>query len=214
MTLRAHAEPRIPDAGAISDRRMGRALGTGARCALAVAFVLAALLAGFGWLYVLRGLGWLRGGPGVPDSLPLLQLAGFDVQPLGRVLVAWLAAGIVAGFLLINVRRLWRALFAGAAALILLLLGSQAAFALTRNLRLSDVIWSRRPGLGPWLEALLFAVGCAIPGRLPRALRAGDRPGGAGGRLAWPRFFGDRSLSSREDGDAREHERDSEHMAD
>ena len=55
--------------------------------------VLVGLLAGYGWLYVLRGLGWLGAGPAVGDALPLLQLAGFDGQPLLRVVVAWLLAG-------------------------------------------------------------------------------------------------------------------------
>ena len=61
--------------------------------------VLVGLLAGFGWLYVLRGLDWLGVGPRIADALPLLQLAGFDGQPLLRVVVAWVLAGALAGVL-------------------------------------------------------------------------------------------------------------------
>jgi hypothetical protein len=42
--------------------------------------------ASVGLLYHLRHLRWLAIGPRIPDSLPLLQLAGFDGQPLARVL--------------------------------------------------------------------------------------------------------------------------------
>jgi hypothetical protein len=48
---------------------------------------------------------------------------------------------------------------------ILLLIASQAADALARNLRFRDVLVTREPGLGPWLEALAFAIGCALPRR-------------------------------------------------
>src|SRR5581483_5207854 len=62
-----------------------------ARGALVLPVVVVALLVGIGWLYVLRGLGWFGFGPRVHDSLPLLQLAGFDAQPLARLAVGWLA---------------------------------------------------------------------------------------------------------------------------
>lgn len=122
------------------------------------------LVAGVGWLYLLRGLGWFALGPPVGDSLPLLQLAGYDSQPLARVIVAWLAAGLVAGLVLVRMPRLRRVAVIGIPGLVLLLLASQASFALTRNVRLSDVIWTRHPGTGPWLEGVVFAVGCLLPG--------------------------------------------------
>jgi hypothetical protein len=139
--------------------------------------VVLGLLTGIGWLYVLRGLGWLGAGPKVRDALPLLQLPGLDSQPLVRVLFAWVIAGALTAVPLIRVPRVRRAAVAGAVAIVLLLLASQAAFALARNLSFSDVLWSRRPGFGPLLEGLLFAAGCALPGPKPRGhgLHSGHR---------------------------------------
>ena len=73
---------------------------------VAAAVVLAFLAVGVcslvavGLLYSLRGLQPLAIGPSVPDALPLLQLAGFDAQPLAATVVASLAAGAVLGLAL------------------------------------------------------------------------------------------------------------------
>jgi hypothetical protein len=141
----------------------------------AVLIVLVGLLAGTGWLYVFRGLHWFGLGPRVGDSLPLLQLAGFDGQPLLRVAVAWLLAGGLAGVALIRVHPLRRSLFAGVLCLVVLLLASQGAYALARNVRLSGIVFSRSPGLGPVVEAIVFALGCLLPGSLARRQRPGTR---------------------------------------
>jgi hypothetical protein len=85
-----------------------------------------------------------------------------------------------------------RTLVALLPALILLVVASDASFALTENLRLSSVLSSRVPTSGAWLEALLFAVGAAVSGLaigrlpklrgaqirelLPRTRRVGTRP--------------------------------------
>ena len=175
-----------------------------------VVSLLLGLLAGFGWVYVLRGLGWLGGGPQIADSLPLLQLAGFDGQPLLRVVVAWVLAGVLAGLPLVRVRPARRALITGALGLVALLLASQAASALTHNLRFSDVVWHRAPGPGPWLEALCFAVGCSLPQRLV------GRQQGPGSRPIWGRL-GDRGhlgLSLSQQRDAPEHDRNRGQMGD
>ncbi len=140
-------------------------LGTGAAIILTL---LATLLAGVGWLYALRGLGWLSGGPKISDSLPLLQLSGRDAQPLERVVVAWLAAGLVAGVVLRRLPRSGRAAAAGVIGLVVLLLASQASFSATRNVSFGHALFSRTPGLGPWLEAGMFTVGCLLPGRASR----------------------------------------------
>ena len=166
--------------------------------------VLVGLLTGFGWIYVLRGLGWLGAGPQIADSLPLLQLAGFDGQPLLRVVVAWMLAGALAGLPLVRVRPARRAAVAGVLGLVALLLASQAASALTHNLRFSDVLWHRTPGLGPWLEALCFAVGCSLPQRFVGRLQGpGSRP--IRGRLGHRGHLG---LGSSQQWDASEHDRD------
>jgi hypothetical protein len=123
------------------------------------------VLGGFGWLYLFHVWGWLDAGPRVGDALPLLQLASADGQPLLALLVAWLLAGAVVGLFLIHWSPGRRTLIGGIVALILLLVASQAADALARNLRFRDVLFTREPGLGPWLEALVFAIGCALPRR-------------------------------------------------
>ncbi len=164
------------------------------------------LLAGYGWLYVLRAAGWFAAGPKVGDSLPLLQLAGFDAQPLSRVVVAWLLAGALAGLALIRAGPGRRAVLAGVLALLLLLLAAQAAYALARNLRLTDVLLSRDPGLGPWLEAVLFGAGCALPrGFVPGRKRKRVRSVAAVPMLGELRHLG---LGGGQHRDAAEHDGD------
>lgn len=172
------------------------------------------VLTGYGWLYLLRDAGWLSAGPRVVDSLPLLQLAGFDGQPLAAVVVAWLLAGALSGVISVRVSPARRALAAGLLGLVLLLLASQASYALARNLRFGAILLTRSPGPGPWLEALMFAIGCALPrgpilgrSRWPRrwALSAGRAGPGALGHLG---------LSRGELGHATQHDRDGDHMGD
>jgi hypothetical protein len=185
-----------------------RAAGAGASF---VVVVVLGLLAGDGWLYILRGVGWFAVGPAVGDSLPLLQLAGFDGQPLLRVALAWLLAGGVAGLALTRVSPRWRAGLVGVLALVLLALASQASYALARNLRFTSVLLNRGPGLGPWLEALLFTAGCVLPRRSvsrPRRRRV-RRPPVLSARS--PGHFG---LGGGEDGNAAEHDRDRHQVGD
>jgi hypothetical protein len=151
------------DAPPIATKRATRVLLTASGAAGAVLILVLSLLAGVGWLYLLRSLGWFTLGPRLGDSLPLLHLAGFDGQPLVRDAVAWLLAGIVFGLALIRIAPWRRALLAGVLGLALLLFASQAAFALAENLRLSAVLVDRAPGVGPWFEALVFAAGSALP---------------------------------------------------
>jgi CubicO group peptidase (beta-lactamase class C family)/enterochelin esterase-like enzyme len=138
---------------------------------LAVAALVLCALAALGLLYQLRQLRVLALGPRVADALPLLQLAGFDAQPLARVLAAMLAAGVVLGLALIRLDRRRRVVLVGVFALLVMLIGSDASYALARNLRLGEVLLNRAPGLGPWLEALALAAGSALPGRLAATLR-------------------------------------------
>jgi hypothetical protein len=134
-------------------------------------------LSGVGLLYSLRQLHWLTVGPSVPDALPLLQLAGFAGQPFGRVLAAWVPAGVILGLALIRFSASRRTLLILLFGAVLLLLASDASYALARNLRLGNVLLNREPGLGPWLECLLLAAGGALPRawsrRHPRAAARG-----------------------------------------
>lgn len=162
--------PAADLAGGALGGRTARKVSLAARGTGMALVLLLGLLAGIGWLYALRGLGWLDAGPRVRDALPLLQLPGLDAQPLARLALAWIAAGAITALPMLRLGRAPRALIAWAVATALLLLASQVSFALARNLRLSDVIWTRSPGPGPWFEALLFAFGCALP-----AAKAGSR---------------------------------------
>jgi hypothetical protein len=152
------------------------ARATGAFLAIPVVMV-GGMLAGDGWLYLLRSLNWLGFGPRVGDALPLLQLAGFDGQPLARIVVAWLLAGALTGGILVELSPQRRFLVAGILGLALVLFAAQAAYALTRNLRLADVLLTHSPGVGPVLEALLFAIGCSLPRALPHRQQRGARRG-------------------------------------
>jgi hypothetical protein len=191
-------------AGILRHRHIPAALSIAASGVAFTLAVLAGLLAGEGWLYVLRGIGWLHSGPSIADSLPLLALAGADGQPLLRVTVAWLLAGALTGIALIPLAPPHRAALAGALCLILLLVASQASYALARNLPFSGVITSRAPGAGPWVEALLFAVGCALPGRAVAGMQRVRR-------VKRPREFptvGEFGLRGGEDRNAAEHDGD------
>jgi enterochelin esterase-like enzyme len=161
-----------PGGGALATRAkpalravLGIALG-------GVALVVCSLVA-LGLLYQLRELGWLAGAPHIPDALPLLQLAGFDAQPAARVVVASLLAGAVLGLALVRVDRWRRFVIVALVAALLLVLGSDASYALARNLRFEPILVNRTTPVGPWLGALVLAAGCALPGQIRSAhLRA------------------------------------------
>jgi hypothetical protein len=194
------------DSGVLAVRRLPRAAGVAGGTAAFTLAVILGLLAGYGWLYVLRGTGWFASGPSVGDSLPLLQLAGSDGQPLLRVAVAWVLAGGLVGLATVRVPSLRRGALAGALGLVLLLLASQGAYALARNLKFSDVLFSRSPGLGPWLEGALFAAGCALPRRfVSRADRRRACRAAASGPVV-PRRH--RGLGGGQDGDTAQHDAD------
>lgn len=185
-------------------------LRRGSGTAVSVVIVLAGLLAGTGWLYLLRGLQWLRLGPRIPDALPLLQLAAADGQPLLRIVVAWVLAGALTGVALSEVTPYRRAGLAFVLALVVLLLASQASYALARNVPFTSTVFSRTPGLGPVLEACAFALGCF----LPRAADRGQRPGSRRRSLASVLSgFDDRGVSGGERRDAGQHGRDRQPVA-
>jgi enterochelin esterase-like enzyme len=142
------------------------------RWAAAAVLVLVSVFVGIGLLYAVHGLGWLPIGPRIPDSLPLLALAHHDAQPVARVALAWVATGAAFGILTAWIAPQRRLLAALLPALILLLLASDASFALAQNLRLGGVLWSRIPPSGAWLGALLFALGAAIPQPVLRLRRS------------------------------------------
>jgi hypothetical protein len=129
------------------------------------------LFAGSGLLYLLRDQTWLAAGPRLGDALPLLVLAGHDGQPLALIAVAWGLAGLGFGVAVVRTRPLARAFAAAVIAALLVAFAADAADALARNLRLSDVLAHRIPGPGVWAEVVLFALGAWAPRRLAFAPR-------------------------------------------
>jgi hypothetical protein len=182
--------------------RLARGSGIAIGSVLAV---IVAQLSGYGWLYVLRGLHWLAGPPAIGDALPLLQLAGFDVQPLPRVLVAWLLAGLLAGIVLVARPPGPRAVSVGLLGLVSLLLASQAAYALARNLRFDHVLFGHLPGVGSLVEAAALAVGSYLPGGVVGRRQRATAAGGGAGRLGALRHLG---LGPGENRHAAEHDDD------
>jgi hypothetical protein len=201
----------MTNTGVLSTERLRAALMV---ISVAVGLLLTAVLGvliGYGWLYVLRDMGWASIGPRIGDALPLLQLATADRQHLLAVICAWLLAGALAGLIAVRLAPGRRALLTGVIVLVLLLIASQASDAVTRNLRFNDVLLNRGPGLGPWLEALLFTIGCALPRRsvFGRSARRGRGSFGAG-----PGALGHLGLSRGELGHAAEHDGDGNHVGD
>jgi len=138
----------------------------GLRAVALVATVVIAALAGNGWLYLLRDSGLLAGGPALPEALPLQRLAGDAAQPLGRIAVAWLPTGVVAGALLARAgfaRRAPRAalLFAGTAALLIVLGG--VSDAITESDPLGSHMGAQPGRAAIWTAAALLALGAAVP---------------------------------------------------
>jgi hypothetical protein len=145
-------------------------LHTSAAIATCIALLIA-VVAGTGWLYLLRDLHGLAFGPHFQGALPLQQLAGNDAQPLGRMLVAWLPAGLALGFVLRSITGLPRLTQAAIAALgsALILIPASAisdAVALNDPVHLSHSF--SRDGI--WLAVGLMALGVLIaPPWSPRA---------------------------------------------
>lgn len=179
--------------------------------AITVGFLLAlalAALCGFGWLYFLRGIGWFAAGPKVGDALPLLQLAGFDLQPLARVIVAWLAAGMIAGLLTWRLEPVRRAIAFALLGALILFVASQAAYALARNLHFTNVLFGHRPGSGGFVEAAVLAAGSYLPGGV-----IGRRQRPAPGLRRTVGRLRDRRLRRGEHRDAAENDRDGHQVA-
>jgi hypothetical protein len=201
----------VSQAATAEHRPLARRAGPAGAGAYVLLVVVVGLLLGYGWLFTLRGLGWLGAGPSVRDSLPLLQLAGLDGQPLLRTVVAWLVAGLIAGVALSGMGRWQRAAVAGPLSLVVLLLASQASYALARNLRFSDAVFSRTPGLAPIVEALAFAAGCAL---VPRVSRGDGGSAWRPHRIIMLDGLGQPHLSGGEHRDTAEDDRDREPVGD
>ena len=136
-----------------------------ARAGAVVAVVLAAVAGGIGWLYALRHVGLLKVGPRLADALPLQRLAGGAGQPLARVVVAWLPAGLVAGIgvgLVSRLRRPGRGLAVFVLALALVLVGAAASDSVTHSEPIRRHLDEQPHRMATWLAAGLMALGAAL----------------------------------------------------
>jgi hypothetical protein len=127
--------------------------------------VLAAVAAGVGWLYALRHVGLLSVGPRLADALPLQRLAGGAAQPLGRMVAAWLPAGLVAGIgigLVSRLRRPARGLAVFVLAFALVLAASAASDSLTHNEPLRHHLHEQPHRAAAWVAAGLMALGAVL----------------------------------------------------
>ena len=136
-----------------------------ARAGATVLVVVATVAAGIGWLYALRHVGVLRMGPRLNDALPLQRLAGGASQPAGRMVAAWLPAGLAAGVgigLVSRLRRPARALAVFVIALALVLVASAASDALTHNEPIRHHLHEQPHRAAAWVAAGLMALGAVL----------------------------------------------------
>ena len=141
------------------------------RAILGAVLSLVALAAGVGVLYLIRTLSPLGIGPEIRGALPLQQLAGGEAQPLLRMIIAWVPAGLVAGLALGSLTnvgpRVRTATLAALAAALLLIAGAAAdSIAVTDPLRPHLLPQLARPGT--WMAIVLFTLGSLLAGRLER----------------------------------------------
>jgi hypothetical protein len=180
---------------AVGVTRLGRSVGL-------VLAVLAAALCGYGWLYLLRDARALDAGPQVPGALALQRLARTDAQPLLRVLVAWVPAGLVVGLAAARLGalgRVVRALLAGALTYVTVVLLTAGADSVTHSDRLSQHLSAQFGRAAALVPAAVVAACAALlrssradvppvrPGRRVLQPAARRQPGGGGARRRGPR---------------------------
>jgi hypothetical protein len=159
-----YADPHPAQYRQHQDRLRNALLHTSAALISCVALI-AAVVAGTGWLYLLRDLHGLAFGPAFSGALPLQQLAGGDAQPLGRMVVAWLPTGLALGVVLGAATRMSRPLRATLAAVgsaVLLLFASAVSDAVAQNDTVRQHISGSLSRSGIWLAVALLTLGVLI----------------------------------------------------
>lgn len=151
-------------------------LASPARLALAVLrwiaaslIALTALAAGIGVLYLIRSESLLTIGPRIPGALPLQQLAGGEAQPLLRMTIAWVPAGVIAGLafgLLTGLGPGIRAASIAALSAIVLLPAGAAADAIAITDPLGPHLLPQLTRMGTWIAVALFAAGSLLADRV------------------------------------------------
>jgi hypothetical protein len=134
----------------------------------------AAILAGIGWLYLLRDHTGLDAGPHLRGALPLEELTPAGRQPLLRMAVAWLPAGVAVGIalgVLTRVRLALIAVGAGILSFVILGLTTAASEALVYNERFSSHVDGALGRTGLWAAVAFIAAGSLLGAVLARAPR-------------------------------------------
>jgi hypothetical protein len=150
----------------------GRSARRPGRTGLGLVVAVAAIFAGVGWLYLLRGANVIGAGPLLDGALPLQQLAGGDAQPLVRMAAAWLPAGALAGLGLAMIGQVRRPVLAsGAVAAVLLAVSGAASDAVAGGLHTTARLLPQLGMAGFWAAVLLVASGAAIAIHLPHRLK-------------------------------------------
>ena len=130
--------------------------------------VLLAVCAGMGWLYLLRGAGALDAGPRLSRALPLEQLARGDDQPLLRVALAWVPAGVAAGFALAWATgwgRLSRTIAVGVVGFVALFVTGAVSDAVAVNETVVSKLGDQFSHGGIWIEVACLVIGSLLIGR-------------------------------------------------
>lgn len=146
------------------------------RIAVAVLRHLAALVlcvivvaAAIGWLYALRNVRALAVGPRPIEGLALQRLAGNDAQPVLRLVVAWLPAGVLAGAALGALRVRGRAVWIGVATFVGLVAMGAGADAVSESQRLAPHLAPQLGRSAIWISTLSAVAGAAMTCLVPAA---------------------------------------------
>lgn len=137
-----------------------------------IGFVVAllAVLGGVGVLYLIRDVRALAVGPSIRAALPLQQLAGGDAQPLLRMAVAWVPAGLVAGCALralAHLRVAARTAVVAVLCTVLLLAAGAVSDAVAISDPIAPHVAAQLSRTGTWVAVALMVTGSLLarPGR-------------------------------------------------
>lgn len=159
--------------------RIAAATQRALRALCSTAVVVLAAPSALGLLYLLRAHDGPVAGPLLRGALPLQQLAGGDVQPLSRVVIAFGAAGLAAGValgLLTRTRPLVLALLTGVLGWTLLFLTGAASDAIANAYRFGARLQPQLTHRGLWVEAGTLTAAVLLGGWLARRAQQPRRP--------------------------------------
>src|SRR5581483_3700680 len=113
-----------------------------------------AVAAAVGWLYLLDRVHALSIGPRAGGALPLEELASRGAQPLGRMVLAWVPAGVAAALALLKLARTRGTVAVAGVSFIttvLLFVSTAVSEALARNERVTEHLDPALSRSGLWV---------------------------------------------------------------